>query len=171
VVQPATSHGTRGAYHRGLGRPVGFYVVERQSTSIRMPQQSAAGAGHGHGHGDAPSAKIAKAALDQGDADTQAGLGMHYWHGVDGLPQDDAKAAALYQQAADQGHAGGQVGLGYCYCWPGSRCLSAVGVDARRRALAVSKVSEVHGVNTRRGVGRLRTRYERAADRFNGLWE
>jgi len=77
-------------------------LVERQSTSIRMPQQSAAGAGHGHGHGDAPSAEvIMKAALDQADAGELASLGRCYWFGVGGVPQDDAKAAALYQQAAD----------------------------------------------------------------------
>ena len=56
-------------------------LAERQSTSIRMPQQSAAGAGHGHGHGGALSAKIVKAALDLGDADMQAGLGDRYWYG------------------------------------------------------------------------------------------
>ena len=69
--------------------PARFYMpVERQSTSIRMPHQSAAGAGHGHGHGDAPSAKILKAALDQGDAHTQASLGTCYWYGVGGVPQE-----------------------------------------------------------------------------------
>ena len=88
--------------------------VGRHSTSIKMPQQSAAGAGHGHGNA-ASSAKIVNGASDQGDANTQASLGDRYWYGVDGFAQDDAKAAALYQQAADQGHAGGKFGLGYCY--------------------------------------------------------
>ena len=56
--------------------PVRFYsAVARQSTSIRMPQQSAAGAGHGHGHGDAPTAKIVNGVSDQGNANTQASLG------------------------------------------------------------------------------------------------
>lgn len=51
---------------------------------------------------------------EQGDANSQFGLGSLYANGW-GVPLDDAKALAWYESAANQGHAEAQYSLGVMY--------------------------------------------------------
>ncbi len=53
-------------------------------------------------------------AAEQGDADSQAGLGAAYFSGL-GVPQDYAEAMRWYRKAADQGDARAQVAVGWMY--------------------------------------------------------
>lgn len=52
---------------------------------------------------------------DKGDATAQYDLGVMYYHGVGGVPQDYTKAAQRYSQAAEQNHGGAQNNLALMY--------------------------------------------------------
>lgn len=49
------------------------------------------------------------------DAESQFQLGINYYEGRSGFPQDQTQAAKRYKKAAEQGHAQAQNWLGYCY--------------------------------------------------------
>jgi TPR repeat protein len=56
-----------------------------------------------------------RAGAEAGDPDSQVRLGMMYFAGAEGLPEDKVEGARWYRRAADQGHATGQYGLGLSY--------------------------------------------------------
>ncbi len=55
-----------------------------------------------------------KKGADQGDADAEFNLGVHYDNGQ-GVPQNYAKAVYWFQKAADQGDVGAENNLGFSY--------------------------------------------------------
>ena len=65
-------------------------------------------------HKAAESLKALRARAEQGDADAQDNLGMHYDQGWE-LPKDEAEAVRWYRKAADQGNADAQEHLGTHY--------------------------------------------------------
>jgi TPR repeat protein len=56
-----------------------------------------------------------KAKAEKGDADAQATLGLDYFSGLHGIPQDYTKAANWFRKAAEQGNAVAEFYLGFLY--------------------------------------------------------
>lgn len=52
---------------------------------------------------------------EQGDAEAQFQLGLHYASGAGGARQDWARAAEWTRRAAEQGHVGAQANMGVFY--------------------------------------------------------
>ena len=56
-----------------------------------------------------------KALAEKGDAKAQHGLGMCYFQGLGGLPEDQEAAIPWFKKSAAQGYMEAQHTLGYCY--------------------------------------------------------
>ena len=106
-----------------------FYVLEKQRELLATPRTEAQRSTR-EGH-DAAVAQFSRRlagkenagyatpvslreAAEQGDAASQAAIGMMYATGQ-GVPQDDAQAVAWYRKAADQGYALAQRNMGVMY--------------------------------------------------------
>ena len=102
-----------------LGFTLGVYREPIQQAVIGLAQALGIARGNGDAAYDAyqegsyaTALRLARPLAAEGDARAQSVLGLLYYHGRGGVPQDKAEAVKWFRYAADQGGAQAQYNLG-----------------------------------------------------------
>ena len=105
-----------------LGFTLGVYrepirkAVIGVAQTLRLARETADAAYQAYQEGRYPAAlRLARPLADEGDARAQSVLGLLYYRGLGGVPENKAEAVTWFRHAADQGDAQAQYNLGLSY--------------------------------------------------------